>query len=40
MSNKADYVTPEMKFWEFEKVSMNDSTGFGGIDDGGEDEFD
>lgn len=40
MSNKADYVTPEMKFWEFEKVSMNDSTGLGDFDNGGQDEFD
>lgn len=40
MEKREKYETPEVKVWEFEEVNMaSDSTGLGGIDDGGRDEF-
>ncbi len=40
MEKKERYEAPEVKVWKFEEINMaSDSTGFGGIDDGGVDEF-
>ncbi len=41
MEKKERYEAPEVKVWKFEEINMaaSDSTGFGGIDDGGADEF-
>lgn len=36
---KEVYESPTVTAWEFDEVRMSDSTGFGGIDNGGEDEF-